>query len=59
MGAIYELRRFNDYGWHDVRADFNENRFRYSKVVKGDTHTHRQQSDLISLHLFSKQGKWG
>jgi hypothetical protein len=36
----------------DIRTKFHKDCFRHSQVNKGDTQTHRQQGDLISLLLF-------
>jgi hypothetical protein len=52
MGAIYEVRRWDGFTWHDIHTKFREDLFRLSKLTGGDTHTHRQQGDLIILLLF-------
>jgi hypothetical protein len=52
MEGIYELRRWDGLRCHDIHTKFHEDWFSHSKVDEGDTQTHRQHGDLISLLLF-------
>jgi hypothetical protein len=52
MGGIYEVRLSDGFTCQDIHTMFHDDRFRHSKVDKGDTQTHRQHDDLISLPLF-------
>jgi hypothetical protein len=54
MGGIYEVRRWDGFNCYDIHTEFYKKWFRHSKVDGGDSQTHRQQCDLISLHLYSK-----
>jgi hypothetical protein len=51
------LGRWDGLRCRDIRTKFHKDWFRRSKVNKGDTQTHRQHGDRISLLCLSKQGK--
>jgi hypothetical protein len=52
MGGIYEVRRCGGLRYHDIDAKFHKDSFSHSKVDEGDTQTHGQHGDFISLLLF-------
>jgi hypothetical protein len=41
MGRIYEVSLSDGLRGHDIHTKFHKNRFRYSKVVRGDTQRHK------------------
>jgi hypothetical protein len=42
MGVIYELYHGDGLRCRDIHAKFHKNWFRHTKVVSGDTQTHRK-----------------
>jgi hypothetical protein len=56
-GGIYDVHRWDGLMWHNVHIKFHEDGFSYSKFnregdTNADTHTHRQESELINLFLY-------
>jgi hypothetical protein len=49
MGGIYEVRRWGGLRCHDIHTKFHTDWFQHSEVIRGDTQTHRQDGDRISL----------
>jgi hypothetical protein len=49
MGGIYEVCRWNRLRCHDMHTEFHKDWYRHSKVNWGDSQTHRQHGDRISL----------
>jgi hypothetical protein len=52
MGGIYEVRHCDGLRCHNTHTKFYKGGFKYSNIVRGDTQTHREQGDFISLILF-------
>jgi hypothetical protein len=59
MGGIYEVRRLDGLRCHNVHTKVYEDWLEHSKVDRGDTQTHRQHGDRISLLLFFQIRKVG
>jgi hypothetical protein len=49
MGGIYEVRRSDD-----LHTKFHKDWFSHSKVDRGETQTHRQHGDRLSLLFQNK-----
>jgi hypothetical protein len=49
MGGIYEVWRSDEFRCHDVHTEFHKDWFGHSKVDGGESQTHRQHGDRISL----------
>jgi hypothetical protein len=49
MVGIYGVSRRVRLRYHDAHTKFNEDWFRHSEVNRGDSQTHRQPGDRISL----------
>jgi hypothetical protein len=47
MAAIYEVRRWDEFRYHDIHTKFHNDWFRHSKV-NSHSQTHRQYEDRIS-----------
>jgi hypothetical protein len=43
--------------YHDIHTEFHKDWFRHSEVNRGDTQTHTQQRDRISLLSFFKESR--
>jgi hypothetical protein len=54
MGGIYEVRRWDGFKCHDTHTKSHKDWSRHSKVngTGGESRTHRQHGNLISLFLF-------
>jgi hypothetical protein len=49
MGGIYKVLRWDGLRCHDIHTKFHKDWFGHSEINKGDTQTHRQHYDRISL----------
>jgi hypothetical protein len=47
--GIYEVYRSDALSFHDTQTKFHKDWFRHSDVNNGDSQTHRQHRDRISL----------
>jgi hypothetical protein len=52
MGGIYEVHHWDGLRCHDIHTRSRKDWLRHSNVNGGDTQTHRQHGDRISLLLF-------
>jgi hypothetical protein len=52
MGWMYEVCRWNGLRCHDMHTKFRKDWLSQSKIVMGDTQTHRQHEDREGLLLF-------
>jgi hypothetical protein len=43
--------------WHDLPTEFHTNLPIGSKVIRGDTHTHRQNNNFLSLTFLFKENR--
>jgi hypothetical protein len=59
MGGIYEVHRWDELRCHDIYTKFHNDWFRHSNVDRGESRTHRQHGDLISILLFSQNKESG
>jgi hypothetical protein len=52
MGEIYEVCCWDGLRCHDIHTKFHKDWFSHSEVDRGDSQTHKQHGDIISLLLF-------